>query len=233
MGRFLPMHVIKQYPPVVWVGLLGGAIIELTAGMIAPFLVLYLHDKLGGSVAMTMIVIGLQPFSEMILSIISGEVTDRFGRKRILVIALILQAAAMLGMSFAESVAAFALLYIVNGAGRSLYIPAERAIVADTVPPERQAEVFALFSTAGSVGAAIGPLLGLWIYRADPAFAFVCSALLLTMYAVAIRWKLQESLPTVAACDTISHHTQPLTMVSLRPIITMMLLTLPISLFYA
>ena len=54
----------------------------------------------------------------------------------------------------------FALLYVINGIGRSLYIPAQRAQIADLTKQEQQAEIFALLQTMGAIGSVVGPLIG-------------------------------------------------------------------------
>ncbi|MBO8162810.1 MAG: MFS transporter [Brevibacillus sp.] len=238
-------HSLTSFPIAVWVRLFGEWATCLTANMIAPFLVLYLFDKLGGSVALTMLVVGLQPFAEIVFTLVAGGITDRFGRKPMMLAALLMQTTAMLGMAFADTVAAFALMNVVNGVGRSLFIPAGRAMLVDTVPADRRAEVFALLSTAENIGTTAGPLLGVWVYHHHPSFGFVCAALSLFLYALAVGWKVPETSPlgkTVPMEASGSAHSsadaapRPLSSagwVAARPALTLMLLALPVSLFYA
>ncbi|WP_312116634.1 MDR family MFS transporter [Brevibacillus reuszeri] len=224
---------IQSYPPVIWVRLFGELLTSLSSAMIAPFLVLYLSEKIGSSISMTMIVIGLQPLSEIVITIVAGGITDRFRRKPVMVIALSLQAVAMLGMAWADSMLAFALLYLLNGAGRSLFIPVSRAHLADTIASAQMASAFALLNTAHSIGAAIGPLVGVIIYQFDPTLAFLFTAISLFLYTIAVLWKIPNTeLPqhtdTVAADQPATGSFQ-----AYRPALAIMMLSLPVSLFYA
>lgn len=58
-----------------------------------------------------------------------------------MLLGLLLQGVAIGSFVFAQSVFIFALLYVINGIGRSLYIPAQRAQIADLTKQEQQAEI--------------------------------------------------------------------------------------------
>ncbi|EJL41896.1 MULTISPECIES: MDR family MFS transporter [Brevibacillus] len=230
LARFL-----AAYPPLLWVRLFGETLTSLSSTMIAPFLVLYLSENVSGSVTVTMLVIGLQPFSEIVLTLFAGGLTDRIRRKTIMLAALLIQGFAMLGMAFADSIAAFAVLYIINGAGRSLFIPASRAHLADAILPAQMASAFALLNTSSSIGAAIGPLIGVILYQYDPAMAFLLTAISLLLYAIAVWWKIPQTplpdLPAQAGENARSGKRE--SWQAYRPALAIMTLSLPISLFYA
>ncbi|MFF2529198.1 MDR family MFS transporter [Brevibacillus sp. NPDC058079] len=221
------------YPTLLWVRLFGETLTSLSSAMIAPFLVLYLSENIGGSVTMTMLVIGLQPFSEILLTLFAGGITDRYRRKTIMLLALFLQGFAMLGMAWADSMLGFAILYIINGAGRSLFIPASRAHLADTISSAQMAGAFALLNTSSSIGAALGPLVGVVIYKYDPAMAFLFTAISLLIYSLAVWWKIPQTplpeAPVEEAADVRSRGSWHV----YRPALAIMMLSLPISLFYA
>lgn len=224
---------IAAYPTLLWVRLFGETLTSLSSAMIAPFLVLYLSENIGGSVTMTMLVIGLQPFSEILLTLFAGGITDRYRRKTIMLLALFLQGFAMLGMAWADSMTGFAILYIINGAGRSLFIPVSRAHLADTISAAQMAGAFALLSTSSSIGAALGPLVGVIIYKYDPAMAFLFTAISLLIYALAVWWKIpQTPLPEAPVEEAATVRSRSFWH-AYRPALAIMLLALPISLFYA
>lgn len=227
-------RLTAAYPPLLWVRLFGETLTTLSNTMIAPFLVLYLSENIGSSVIMTMLVIGLQPFSEILLTLFAGGVTDRYRRKTVMLISLLIQGVAMLGMAFSDSMLLFALSYVANGAGRSLFIPASRAMLADAIEPKQLSSAFALLNTASSIGAAIGPLVGVLIYQQDPALAFLFTAISLFLYALAVWWKIPHSeQPAAATMETLQPTSASLRLHAYRPAFAIMLLALPISLFYA
>ena len=224
------------YPTLLWVRLFGEALTSASSTMIAPFLVLYLNEHIGTSVALTMLVIGMQPFTEILLTIFAGGVTDRFRRKSVMLLSLLVQALAMLGMAFADSIWLFACSYVLHGAGRALFIPASRAMLADAMAPDQVPSAFALLNTATSLGAVIGPLAGLLLYRHDPTIAFLLTAASLFVYSAAVWWKIPHTdLPYGQAAGEAEKGTVggKQAWQAYRPAVAIMLLSLPISLFYA
>ncbi|MCK9912283.1 hypothetical protein MXD81_24230, partial [Microbacteriaceae bacterium K1510] len=69
--------------------------------MLRPFLAFYLYDKLEGNLTLAAVIIGLQPLTGMISGIYSGSLSDRFGRKPMMVTALLVESISMLGYVWA------------------------------------------------------------------------------------------------------------------------------------
>ncbi|XID95655.1 MFS transporter [Paenibacillaceae bacterium WGS1546] len=92
--------------------------------MIRPFLVLYLYDRLEGSVLLPMLIVGLQPLCGLIVNWFGGGWSDRYGRKPLMLISLALQMLCMIGYVFADQTLHYALISIVNGLGSALFLPA-------------------------------------------------------------------------------------------------------------
>ncbi len=134
----------SRYTAPVWLRFIGEMLTSLTGAMMGPFMVLYLHEQLNGSVMIPMLIISLQPFADICLTLVAGRVTDQLGRRTAILIALLLQSAAMTGFVFAGHAYVFAILYVMNGIGRSLYIPASRAQIAESTPESRRSEVLRL-----------------------------------------------------------------------------------------
>ncbi len=230
--------ITNRYHTTIQICLVGQLLTCLTGSMLAPFLLLYLHEKLGGSILLPMIIVGLQPLTEIVITMLGGGITDRIGRKPVILSALMMQIAAMAGFMFAESVWAFALLYIINGAGRSLYLPAQRAQIADLVAEKERGEVFSLLSTIGYLGEIIGPLLGVLLFSFNPAVIFGLEAVSLTIYLLLFWWKGVESIaphPSTnkSATESRTAFSLPRLLRQYKMILGLMLTTLPISFFYA
>jgi MFS family permease len=223
----------KRYSTPVLIQFCGVLLTSTTGAMLAPFLIIYLHDQLGGNLILPLIIVGLQPLTEIVLTLVGGGLTDRLGRKSIILTGLLLQASAMLGFVFAESVWLLAFMYILNGAGRTFYIPAQRAQIVDSTEEEKVSEVFAVISTLSSLGMTVGPLLGFLVYSFNPVFTFGFQATALSLYSILVWLKLPETYPETEedvskSSFTIrgffSHH---------YSVLGLMVFTLPISFFYA
>ncbi|MGE5701654.1 MAG: MDR family MFS transporter [Clostridia bacterium] len=225
--------ILERYDTAIWVRFWGTVLTSLTGFMLRPFMVLYLNEKLGGSVILPMIVIGLQPFVGMVVSVMGGGLTDRFGRKPLMLAALLIQTGSMAGMAFAESVWQFAVLAILNGLGMSLFFPAANAQVTDVVPEEKRSEVFALLHTALNIGSAIGPMLGLLVFKQSPALVFGIASLAFLVYASILWKKVPETLPQVQAKANVNASMPKLVLSEHKPLLLFTIFAVPISLLYS
>jgi len=223
----------NRYDTAIWVRVWGTVLTSVTGFMLRPFLVLYLYEKLGGSILLPMLVIGMQPLTGMLISLWGGGISDRYGRKPVMLAALLIQTFSMAGFVFAESVWHFAVLTTLNGLGQAMFFPAANAQVADVVPEENRAEVFALLHTALNVGAAAGPLLGLLLFTQNPQLVFALSALAFLIYLAILLWKVPETLPVKADQQAPGAAVPKLRMREHATLFGMTLLAVPISLLYA
>ncbi len=227
------IRLLSQYDAPVWIRFFGGVLCATTTFMLRPFFVLYLYDKLGGSVLLPLLIVGLQPVAGILLSLWGGSLADRYGRKPIMLISLLIQTLSMAGFMFADNVWEFALLSFLNGLGMPMFLPAANAQIADIVPPEKRGEVFALLHTAVNVGGATGPLLGLLVYTWSQSMVFAICAASFLIFAVLVWWKVPETLPKNAR--TINSP-QALVKISFREHQTLFWLTLfamPVGLLYS
>ncbi|NGQ95958.1 MFS transporter [Brevibacillus sp. SYP-B805] len=222
-----------RYDTAIWVRVWGTVLTSMTGFMLRPFLVLYLYDKLGGSILLPMVVVGLQPFTGMIVGLMGGGLSDRYGRKPVMLVALAIQTLSMLGFVFAETVWHFALLTVMNGLGGSLFFPAANAQVSDVVPEDRRAEVFALLHTALNVGAAAGPLMGLVLFTQNPALVFSSASLAFLCYGAMLWWKVPETLPVDGGGPTRRTDAPKLELREHRRLLWITILAVPVSMLYA
>ncbi|MED3384084.1 MFS transporter [Bacillus subtilis] len=223
-------HSIKsRYTAPVRLRFFGELLTSLTGAMMGPFMVLYLHEQLNGSIMMPMLIISLQPFADIFLTLAAGKAADRLGRRTAILTALLLQSAAMTGFVFAEHAYVFAILYVMNGIGRSLYIPASRAQIAESTPESRRSEVFAVINAIYSAGLTAGPLVGMLLYNHNPVWIFALDAAALFIYFLIAALKLPETKPLHPAVTP----KMSASFMIYRPVLLLLLLSLPISMLYA
>lgn len=129
-------NFLGRYDAAIWIRVLGTILTAVTGFMLRPFLVLYLYDKLGNSVLLPMLVVGLQPLVGMVMSVWGGQLTDRYGRKPLMLISLLIQTMSMAGFMVAQTIWQFAIFAVLNGVGMSLFFPSlvENLIISDTIP---------------------------------------------------------------------------------------------------
>ena len=93
----------------------------------------------------------------------SGWLTTIIGRKRFYMTCVALFTASSFLCGLAPTLPLLIFFRILQGAGGGGMGPSEQAILADTFPPEKRGQAFAVFGMAVVVAPAIGPTLGGWI----------------------------------------------------------------------
>ncbi len=88
-----------------------------------------------------------------------GNLSDRYGRRPVMLVALAVMALDYIIMALAQSIWLLVIGRIVAGATAATYATAN-AYVADISPPERRAKNFGLILAAAGIGFIAGPLIG-------------------------------------------------------------------------
>ena len=146
----------------------------------------------------TQIGVGLTMNSVMsvLLAYPSGWLTDRFGRKAVIVQATILNGGSLLLFAAATGFTGFVLAALVWGTAGGIASSAPAAYAADLAPPGRSAWLLSRYRTFADAGYVAGPLtLGFIASAASPVTAlWACSALLIVAGAT-FALRAPETLP--------------------------------------
>lgn len=140
------------------------------------FLILRAIDS-GVSVAIVPLLWAAHHAMKVLSSLFGGDLSDRLGRKRLIVSGWILYAAVYAGFAFATNKASLWILFLIYGIYFGLVEGAEKALVADLVRPEQRGTAYGLYNLA--FGITVFPaslLMGMiWDWK-GPATAFLISA---------------------------------------------------------
>jgi len=117
--------------------------------------------------------------SKVISSLIGGDLSDRLGRRRLIVSGWILYAAVYAGFAFVTNPISVWVLFLVYGMYFGLAEGAEKALVADLVRPEQRGTAYGLYNLAFGIAVLPASLLmgAVWSWW-GPAPAFLLSACL-------------------------------------------------------
>ncbi|PTY06333.1 EmrB/QacA family drug resistance transporter [Opitutaceae bacterium EW11] len=94
---------------------------------------------------------------------ISGWLSRIVGRKRFYMLCVALFGASSLLCGIAPSLGWLIFFRVLQGLGGGGLAPSEQSILADTFPPEKRGQAFALYGVAVVVAPTVGPTLGGWI----------------------------------------------------------------------
>jgi DHA1 family tetracycline resistance protein-like MFS transporter len=125
---------------------------------------------------------------------IMGNLSDRFGRRPIILASLFAYGVDYLLMGFAPTVAWLFLGRAIAGIAGAVYVPAN-AFVADVTPPERRAHAFGLVGSAFGLGFILGPGIGGLLGEMGARAPFFVAAALAGVNFLFGMFVLPESLP--------------------------------------
>lgn len=132
-------------------------------------------------------------------SLVGGDLSDRLGRRRLIVSGWILYAAVYAGFAFVANPISVWVLFLIYGLYFGLAEGAEKALVADLVRPEQRGTAFGLYNLAFGITVLPASLLmgALWSWR-GPATAFLVSAILGATAAVLLKTLVKVRVPAPA-----------------------------------
>ncbi len=176
-------------------------------GLVLPSF-LFFAENLGASPAIATTIIGAFAVGQFISTAIWGRLSDRFGRKPILVLSLLGQALSYLLLAFAGNLWALAAARLLNGL-TSGNLSVAMAYIADVTPEEKRAQGMGYVGGAISLGFIIGPALGGILGGKDAASASLFLPALLALAvcsvtALAAMIFLRESLPPEQRAKNLS-----------------------------
>jgi len=101
--------------------------------------------------------------SNAVILPISAYLTTLIGRKRFYMTCVAIFGASSLLCGLAPTLPLLLFFRVLQGAGGGGLGPSEQAILADTFPPEKRGQAFALYGVAVVIAPTIGPTIGGWI----------------------------------------------------------------------
>ncbi len=158
---------------------------------IEPQFMFYAYDDLGWTSSQLGLVMSAFGTAFMLGAFGLGHLSDRRGRKPVLMLGLVLFAAQFVGLVVFREVAWIVLCFVVAGLGNALYDPALSALFLDVTPPEYTARMMGLKSMAGSLGSMLGPaLVVLLVPVVSPQAVFLMSIILVVVLILTAGWAL-------------------------------------------
>lgn len=166
-------------------------------GIVLPVLPFYAANA-GAEGLETGLLYATYSLVQLVMAPLWGRISDRVGRRPVIILGLLGSALAYTIFARADSLAMLFLSRIVGGIGGST-IPVAQAYIADVTPPRRRAGGLGLIGAAFGLGFVIGPALGGILYGLSPgspaAPGYTAAALCLANALAALVWLPESRRP--------------------------------------
>jgi MFS family permease len=192
---------LRGFPRQFWLLVVGTFVYTGVAALGFPFEGLYMRQTLHISLLMIGVVFGLVTLTVMPFQVLGGTLTDRFGRKSMMLVAGVSATIWFVGFAAAHTAWQVAILVAMEGAfGWPLFQTAANAMTADLLPEERRADAYSLLRAAINVGVVGGPPIGGLALRLGASFRelFLAAAVGCVSFLALVAAALRETRPESA-----------------------------------
>jgi MFS family permease len=171
----------------------------VASGIVLTAAPLFGERSLGLSKAMVGVAIAIFSIAALVMRPVVGWSTDRFGRRRALLLGAVLTVGGLLFHVVALNLPLFIVARCILGAGEAFWLVAALAAAADLAPEGRRGESLSFLSLTLYVGLAVGPAMAEAILGSSGSFTtvWVVTAAVAAV-ALLLAWFVPETAPAAA-----------------------------------
>jgi MFS family permease len=190
------LQIYREYPRVFWMMIAVNFVDRLGGSLLFPFFALYITKKF--DVGMTQVggLFAIFFISSFLGAFPGGVLTDRFGRKGIIIFSLIATSFSTLLMGFVNEFQYFLLVAFISGIFTDVGGPAYEAVFMDVLPPEKRTSGFGIRRVAFNLAVVIGPVIGGFVAARSYLALFVIDAIFSSIVALMVFLMIPETKPT-------------------------------------
>lgn len=185
-------NYVAQFHPIVWVLLVGTALSRGSVFMTLPFLSIFLSRNMDASPLVIGLTVGMSPLMDTVGGFVGGHLSDRFGRKPIMLTSVFGLALVYYGFTIVNGQGWFILLNAFNGLCGSFFEPSSQAMMADFTDKDKRIKVYSLRYTAINIGASVGPLIGAYLANTSARMSFLLTGSTYLIYGLALLWFMKK-----------------------------------------
>jgi MFS family permease len=184
---------IDNYPRNFWLLMVVSFIDRLGGFILFPFFTLYITSKFGVGMTSVGFIFGAFSITGIVGSTIGGALTDRLGRKPMLLFGLIVSAVSSIWLGFADNLQMFFAGAVFVGLFSNAGGPAQQAMLADLLPDSQRAKGFAIWRVIVNIAAAVGPAIGGLLATRSFLSLFITDAGVSVLVAIMVFFLLPET----------------------------------------
>ena len=187
--------IIHEFPRRFWM-VVGVSFIDHEGGtMLWPFFSLYITQKFDVGMTQAGIVLGIFSISGLVGQMIGGALTDKFGRRKLIIFGLIFSAVSTLTLGFINNFSVLIPLAFVIGLLSDIAGPAHQAMIGDILPEHQRQEGFGIMRVVGNLAWIIGPVIGGFVAGKSFLALFIADAVISCIVAYLFYLLIPETKP--------------------------------------
>jgi len=187
----------------LYLALLAQLLFALAFTVPMPIIPLYITDDLGAAEQWIGTATLFVAWSSVALRLPGGTLSDRYGRRRIMISGAILGLFASAILILTHDVYSFLLGRLFGGMSLGLYTTAAKALIADLAPPSRRGEAMGLSNASFSSAVVISPLIGEALKNAFNFQSVWIASGVIYVLMFGLTWLLPNTRPTASAAPNI------------------------------
>jgi DHA1 family multidrug resistance protein-like MFS transporter len=176
-------------------------------GMVIPIMPFFI-DSLGGSGRIFGLLIALYGITEFLFAPIWGGISDKIGRKPVLIVSVLGEGASMLMLGFSSRLWMLFTTRALAGIVSSATVPITLAYVSDGTSEEDRGKAIGMVGAAMGLGVILGPVIGGWLAGTSLILPFFIASGLCVAALLLIMFFVPESFPS-GVLSSNSRHTRP------------------------
>jgi DHA1 family multidrug resistance protein-like MFS transporter len=169
-------------------------VVMLGFGMVIPILPFYIKSFNASGSALGLLM-GVYAVMQFIFAPVWGSLSDRYGRKPILIIGILGNALTQLLFGLSSQLWMLFAARILAGMLSSATLPTAMAFISDSTPDEERSRGMGIVGAAMGVGMVLGPGIAGWLANYSLATPFFLASGLSVLALVLVYLILPESLP--------------------------------------
>src|SRR5215213_2031951 len=187
--------IYHEFPRLFWT-VVGVSFIDRIGGtLLFPFFALYITQKFHVGMTEAGTLLGISSLFGLIGSTVGGALTDKFGRKQLILFGLVFSAVSTLGFGLVNDFSTLFPLMVVVGLLSSVAHPAHDAMIADILPEKQRQEGFGILRVVGNLSWIIGPTIGGFLANINFFYLFVIDSIISCIVAAIIFRVIPETKP--------------------------------------
>ena len=185
----------SEFPRLFWI-IVGVRFVDGIGGtLLFPFFALYITQRFHVGMTEAGVLLGMSSLFGLVGSMAGGALTDRFGRRRLILFGLVFSAVSTLAFGLVTHISLMYPLSVVIGLLSNIAHPAHDAMIADILPESKRQEGFGILRVVGNLAWIIGPTIGGFVASINFFYLFVIDTVISCLVALFLFRVLPETQP--------------------------------------